>query len=551
MLIFFRNTTFLIVFFFGTAFAQKVTSQWSVATPFNPFRESVTNVLQGDNSGIYILKNVYSGGLLNRKVTPILQKFDDKMNLAFTQDYSLSTTDDSKYALDEFVYMKKGFLMFTSKYERSSRTQTVYGIAIAPNGKVDGKPKSLLSYDFEQRADRANINITTSEDTTKALVYFEVERYEKAEKDKLAFGVYDYNLNEIWSKSIVMPYSARKLDIINCSVDNNGDVFVLCKLYEQEMRQETKRRDDGKRESGFKYVLLQYNATEKIPKEYEISLPKKQIVNLKYKLTSKNEVVVAGFYADETSKARGIVGALGGQGLTGIFYALIDGNTKQTKAVSLKPFDTNFEQELKQRNGTLKTKDGGLAVSPYFEPRKFILRDDGGLVIISEFINVYTVQTRDANGIIHTTTYYNYLDLIVTSVSPKGDIEWSSVIPKYQTSVNDGGYQSSYSLMVHDSKLHFIFNDNPRNFEQNSRGFYNISRNPQRNVVAIASVDAAGSVTKKILFSNKDKKSYLQPNRGKQINANEMVIYSSKNASRFLGIKLSSDTYSLCKLRFE
>jgi hypothetical protein len=552
------SNKFFIIMLFGAlyggsaaTFAQKITVQYSASQVYNPYKETVAGVLQGDESGVYILKNEYSGGFLNRSVAPVLQKYDNKLDISFTQAYKISAGDDGRYMLDEFLYMGRGFAMFTSSYDRSTRRQTVYGTRIALDGRAVGKAQSVLEYDFEERADRASINIVTSDDTTKALVYFEVERTTKAENDKLIFGVYDEKLQKIWGKKIVMPYSARKLDIVSCTVGNTGDVFVLCKIYDIDSRQELKKNDDGKKQSAFKYLLLQYNAQSDAPKESEISLPNKQIVSLKYRLTDQGNIIIAGFYSDENSRLRGIGGMLVGQGITGIFYAQIDAQTNQTKAVSLKPFDQKFMQTMGRR-GTFKTQNGTLTLSPYFVPQRFILRDDGGVVIVSEYVNIYVTEVRNANGTVSRTYHYDYMDIMITNVDAQGNVVWNAVVPKYQSTVNDGGYMSSYTLMVHGGSLHFIFNDNARNFEPESRGYNNISvRRPQKNVVVIASINNDGAVTKKILIDNKDKKSYLQPRRSRQVNASDVVIYTETPAQRFLGVAFSTNKYGICRLKFE
>jgi hypothetical protein len=65
-----------------------------------------------------------------------------------------------------------------------------------------------------------------------------------------------------------------------------------------------------------------------------------------------------------------------------------------------------------------------------------VLRSDGGVLLIAE--NYYlTEQTFvDQFNTFNSRTVYNYGDVILTSISPEGYIEWHAIVDKQQFTVN-------------------------------------------------------------------------------------------------------------------
>ena len=137
-----------------------------------------------------------------------------------------------------------------------------------------------------------------------------------------------------------------------------------------------------------------------------------------------------------------------------------------------------------------------------------------------------------------TTTNYHYYynDLIVISVSPDGEIEWNTKIPKFQHTVNDKGRVSSYAMAVVDDQLHFIFNDNPKNLTlepgQRIRNF----GAGKETLVVLVTVDSNGGLEKEPLFSIRDTDVVTIPKVCRQIGDRELVVFGQRKKSHRLGV---------------
>ncbi len=151
------------------------------------------------------------------------------------------------------------------------------------------------------------------------------------------------------------------------------------------------------------------------------------------------------------------------------------------------------------------------------------------------------VSTTDGLENIRTTTHYYYNDIIVISIDPEGQIEWTEKIAKRQHTVNDFGYYSSYALAIDDDKMNFIFNDNIKNLVSSAmtkgklKGLvYNFSKSFKWSVTVLVQLDSDGRQVKEALFNTKEAKFLIRPKVAKQISNNELVIYGQKKkAERF------------------
>jgi hypothetical protein len=116
----------------------------------------------------------------------------------------------------------------------------------------------------------------------------------------------------------------------------------------------------------------------------------------------------------------------------------------------------NMTEKLKKK--TKKREAKGKDVELYqYDLDNIVLKDDGGAILVGEQFFIRVVTTTDAQGNVRTTTHYYYNDIIVISINPKGEIDWTEKIAKRQHTINDNGYFSSYAMAVNEDKINFIF----------------------------------------------------------------------------------------------
>jgi hypothetical protein len=109
----------------------------------------------------------------------------------------------------------------------------------------------------------------------------------------------------------------------------------------------------------------------------------------------------------------------------------------------------------------------------------FIKRSDGGLVFLTEQQENYVEYDRggafffdpvwgyryDPFMSANDRIYYHHVfnDVFVVNVGSQGWIEWTARVPKFQHTINDRGYYSSFTHFTIRDQLGIVFNEHPQN----------------------------------------------------------------------------------------
>jgi hypothetical protein len=102
-------------------------------------------------------------------------------------------------------------------------------------------------------------------------------------------------------------------------------------------------------------------------------------------------------------------------------------------------------------------------------------------------------------------------------------------VPKYQHTVNDGGFFSSYELIVKGDNLYYIFNDNVKNYDPKKKAstVYPMTSS-KKAVTTIARMDAEGKVKKEADAKLRTEKKMLRPKVSAYIAADDKTIMLAK-----------------------
>ncbi|HRF82482.1 MAG TPA: hypothetical protein PL070_20650, partial [Flavobacteriales bacterium] len=242
----------------------------------------------------------------------------------------------------------------------------------------------------------------------------------------------------------------------------------------------------------------------------------------------------------------GFYGNKGANKVRGAFFMSLDPRTKAVLHESYKEFSDDFitqymtaKEEEKAKKKAAK-KDEDLQMFEY-DLDEIIRREDGGAVLVGEQYYMYTttVCTTTQNGGQSCRTVYHYIynDIIVVNISPEGDIEWASTVPKRQHTTNDGGFFSSYALEVKDSNLYFIFNDNGENlFKAAGEKFKQMDLQGKSSIVTIATVDQDGGVKREALFDPEKRELILRPKGCRQLADDRMLLYAKRKKDYRFGM---------------
>lgn len=448
--------TYIFLLLCSSLFAQTVTTS-SVSRLVN--REEVKNIIGSNDSLVYVLKrhnptfsaskfeiDVYDRQLNKVSNIPIELPFsEDNANINIKEIFVQNNTPYVYYEADDRAARKLTALV----YNYSKSASTILG---------------SLSYDKTNRQPVFKV----SSDST-GILFVGQPPYEKTSNETYEISRFSNDLTLLWKEKLELPYASQNFILEKIKLYNDN-VFILGNTnFEKSFNNPEK------------FILIRYDNSTKMIKEFELSLTGKWITSATFEVAPNNKLYVGGFYSNDKSFS-----------IAGTFFLSIDLISNQISEKSIKPFGEQFLSEFLPPR---KVKKGGELSSFYFD--HFIVKPNGGAIFVAEqYFKSISTYNDISSGFMNYSTIYYYNDIIVVSVDEEGQIEWNKKIAKKQYSVNDFGYFLSYALTYFDNNLYVYFNDHPRNIslpnrEQNLR-YMNY---PQRAMVVQAKINASGDLS--------------------------------------------------------
>jgi hypothetical protein len=319
-------------------------------------------------------------------------------------------------------------------------------------------------------------------------------------KEIMTVKVFDHFFDEQWKTRITFPFEKGLTKIQSVNISNSGVVYILTTVYKS-------RKERNRRERNFENYIIVIDSSGIIA-NHKLELKDKFIRELKLNIDENGDLICGGFYSNEGYRS------------DGIFYMSLDAKNFKIKNQSMKPFDLEFiVQGMSDRakSKTVKKSRKGKEVGlTHVNFRDFIVKENGGALLVGEYIHIYTTTTTNANGFTTTTTHYHYDDIYAISISMNGDIEWAKKIPKTQHSSNDGGFYSSFFTVIHEDVINFIYNAYDR----------------KQNHLKVSSINRLGEVKHENLVSNNRRENLrIRPKSSEQISDNTFVIFATSRKS--------------------
>lgn len=284
------------------------------------------------------------------------------------------------------------------------------------------------------------------------------ESYENGEITRMAMGgkLFDRDLKVLEENGFKFPYDNFLSTQIK--LGNNGLVYFAGYQYETVEDESKKLIKREKTEYGDLEILV-------------LDIESGEIEG--FKVRTEGDVKGFSFKIgnDESIIVSGLVGE--GSGVSGAFYTKYDHKLIEKEFVQVE-FEEDFitqdwsekKKEKFEKKRKKAEKKGQKKSEPTFykyQMRDIIVKPNGSALLLAEqyYVRVVTTTYTDANGNIRTRTtyYYYYNDIIAMNFDKNGELEWKTIIDKYQVSTNDGGYYSSFFTVQKGNDIHIIYND--------------------------------------------------------------------------------------------
>ena len=388
----------------------------------------------------------------------------------------------SAIGLDTSFQMVYGYIENDSLFVKMRRYDK--RVSLIDSSLIAKIPKKDLKRSF---------NSLVSEDKSKLLLYT------LNKDDNLDLYLYDNNKNRLAvHRRLKFPNEINlRTDLKEMVVSDNGELFFL--LYKQDQGL-TKEKNEVK---FFYYAplsekgnLARMSIGDKIRKDIHLDFD-----NL------NNKVIITGLYGEKKTKDN-----------KGIFLlSKTPDNLGEQEVAKIIPFSESLVNEVS------RTKKKKNRVFEHFTFKEVIKRQDGGVLMIMELAKEFSRRSSYSTNYSRSTSYNSHIrrgwvdyyneDIIVTSISPEGTVDWSKILYKKQFSQDDEAIYSSFYIMLTPSRLRMLYNDEIKS----------------SSTVSEYIIDPVGNIARNSLLSTDDQNVKLRFRDAVQLGNNELLVPSESN----------------------
>jgi|GEM_PF-2509034 len=485
-----RRWLFLsLVLCLGTMlFAQQM--EWSNMERFRN-KTNYNRIIGSNEYGYYVIRG--RNFQLRNKV--IIERYRESMGM----DFSKKLPNQRGTTLVDAFVSPTGLFLWKSRFNNNTEKLELFVEVLDADAETLG-PEFLLSI-AAPRSYNDEGDFYVAENTKKT--HFIVLYSEKAPggKSYLNVQVYNRKLERISSRREALDYQDREFQIDQVLVDTVGNAYILTSGINEEWDRGTPERVG---------VHLHVLTNLSVWYDYYLNFHDTYLNGPVMALDDiNNRLTVCALYS---FKSRSLSAGTLDFVISRENYAMIHHD--------LVPYTHNFVRDIA---GERVAEEGGELQD--FVIRDMVFRSDGGYILFGEEFSISQQSyTYYVNGIaqVSSRSIYIYGKIFVLSVDAKGASEWAKVISKGQSSVNDYGYYSSFTICKKKDRIHILFNDKLKGIG----GVLNYTLHND------------DTLQEEVLFGNQGSFISIVPSESRQLDANTLLIPTSKDR-KFAFVKIT------------
>lgn len=469
-----------------------------------------TKILLSDSSGFYGVSTIVVSPILLKKSAYFFH-CDNKMNLIKGEELEFNA-EGEKLHLHTVKVMKGVIYVLGVRSNFSEKKAKVFIQSVNKNTlKLNNDIKKIAELDYFDYNDSYQSIVYSSKDESKLLICCGKHLKITDKEPSFALLVLDNNMNQLWEKSITLPYSKNLYALQNVVIDNQGTVCFSGQLYNS--------KDDEIDSDGMpNYNQVISFCKGGINEIGEFILPNngKFISNISIMPISNGEFIFTGQYKEKLSSRKTT-------GIKGIYFLRANIETKEVKFETYK----EIEEDEVENEGVFEIN----------------IESDGSVILIGEKLFTYTstmTTTRKMDvstpsmspgtAVVTTTTSrsgsssFYARDILVAKVNSKGSFEWVASIPKHEESYERKNIASIY--LIAKEKTYLVYNDNPKNLTRKD----DVKHSNGAIVTLVEINNSDGTWNKYQLYSNKESDTDTCPTFSKSADNNSLLLYRDSHS---------------------
>ena len=142
--------------------------------------------------------------------------------------------------------------------------------------------------------------------------------------------------------------------------------------------------------------------------------------------------------------------------------------------------DSNFNIFSKDNNGKINE---AICNFNYQARIKSVIQTEDGFILFSEFNTLHSSRITNFGSTFTTTSNIidnTYGNILATKFNDSGEIIWTKVITKWQSTSDYKGYKSSFSVITHQESIFILYND--QNIKELNKNYYSQTKLTKLNI---------------------------------------------------------------------
>jgi hypothetical protein len=230
--------------------------------------------------------------------------------------------------------------------------------------------------------------------------------------------------------AVTLPYEDEALVIKSIKVSNQGRVYTLARH---------KLNPKPRLPKDVRYLVFAHDLVGKRTHEMLLDIPDKYVTELSFKPDRDESLAFAGFYSN---KAAGH--------MIGSFSGRLTEWQDTFRMLQYQPFPPDV---LSRFLTTRQIEKGRELTDFYFDD--FVLRSDGGMLLLSEQYYTTLSTYRDVYGAMFSREIHHYDDILMVSLSAAGTLEWATAVYKDQAS--EFQEELPYLPLIGENRLFLLY----------------------------------------------------------------------------------------------
>lgn len=426
-------------------------------------------------------------------------KYDEKMNREWMKEV---LEQNGRKHIDFLSVIGDNIFVFVSEFFPKDKVIKTFYYKYSLRGDVVAS-EELLSVYPNQQEQKVDLEYELSPNKKKLLCYKNLRN--RRESEQILYYLFDDAGDLVQNGELKFKYSDDKFTVTDLRISNEGNIFVLGKLY---------KTDKIGAAKDYQYLAYHFDRKTEKMKEMPVSFgSNKYITNLAFRIDKEENMYLAGFYSEQGTDR--IIGT--------VFQKISIDNKILLEAAE------EFSDEFKANFLSKGQIERGKELSNFYmhnsgKDNGIVLRSDGGVLLMAERYYTTVQSYRDYyTGYWTQQTLYHYEEVILTSVSPEGKIEWHAITDKTQAGLDPATL--SYFYAIGDKGAYIFYEYSSR--KQGTSIYYNL-------------IEMDGKTAARVpLLKDFKWDSSFYPRYCEQINNSEaLLVYFSRGGSELSVIKV-------------